>query len=78
MVRSSFRFLVRWCSRKLGWVNQVEWKGGKETSAVWSPAGASAAANAAAGKDGRGKEKSLEAELSDGEGGEGDDDGVLV
>jgi hypothetical protein len=36
VVRSSFLSLraVEWYRRKRGWVNQVEWKGGKYTVAV--------------------------------------------
>jgi hypothetical protein len=30
----------QWTSRKVGWTNQVEHKGGGETKVVWGPAGA--------------------------------------
>ncbi|KAF2634393.1 beach-domain-containing protein [Massarina eburnea CBS 473.64] len=35
VVRSSFRSLNRWCSRKTGRVGQVEWRAGRGTKAVW-------------------------------------------
>ncbi|KAF2703728.1 beach-domain-containing protein [Pleomassaria siparia CBS 279.74] len=41
VVRSLFLNLKRreWCSRKKGWENCVEWKGGKRTKAAWGPVG---------------------------------------
>lgn len=38
VVRFAFPYLVSWCSRKEGFVNQVEWKGGRDTAAILWPA----------------------------------------
>jgi hypothetical protein len=38
VVRFAFPYLDNWCSRKEGFVNQVEWKGGRDTAAVAWPA----------------------------------------
>jgi hypothetical protein len=35
VVRSNFHLLDKWCSRKEGFVNQVEWRGGSGTQVVW-------------------------------------------